>query len=188
MSPSNYEKEVQIALIRLDEAWNRLSRQIAADIKEQPLTIPLGQAYLLRLLDKRGPISMSELAASLGVKLSGCTALVDRAVEAGWVERKRDPADRRVVRVEVSAGVGIEIPACCSRIIMNTAQYIYYCPLFNKSLLEQDASKPTLGFFLDSLGFLKLAAGDMPLFTEDFPYPCFSRAGLIFDGGFKVRA
>ena len=104
MSQSSYEKEVQIALIRLDEAWNRLSRQIAADIKEQPLTIPLGQAYLLRLLDKRGPISMSEMAASLGVKLSGCTALVDRAVEAGWVERKRDPADRRVVRVEVSAG------------------------------------------------------------------------------------
>lgn len=102
MSQSNYEKEVQSALIHLDEAWSRLTRQITADIKEYPFTIPLGQAYLLRLLDKRGPMSMSELAASLGVKLSGCTALVDRAVEAGWVERQGDPTDRRIVRVAVS--------------------------------------------------------------------------------------
>ena len=45
---------------------------------------------------------MSEMANSLGITMSGCTALVDRAVEAGWVERQRDPNDRRVVLVGVS--------------------------------------------------------------------------------------
>ena len=42
------------------------------------------------------------MASSLGITMSGCTALVDRAVEAGWVERRRDPNDRRVVLVGVS--------------------------------------------------------------------------------------
>jgi len=34
--------------------------------------------------------------------MSACTALVDRAVQADLVERKRDPNDRRVVIVAVS--------------------------------------------------------------------------------------
>ena len=96
------EEKIQAALIRLDEAWSCLSRQISADIKEYPLSIPRSQVYLLRLLDRRGAISMSEMASSLGITMSGCTALVDRAVEAGWVERRRDPNDRRVVWVGVS--------------------------------------------------------------------------------------
>lgn len=102
MDQQRYEKEIQKALIRLDEAWSRLSRQIAADIKEFPVSIPSGQAYLLRLLERRGRMSMTDVANTLGVRLSGCTALVDRAVEAGWVERRRDPSDRRVVWVQVS--------------------------------------------------------------------------------------
>jgi DNA-binding MarR family transcriptional regulator len=101
MQPQSEEK-IQAALIRLDEAWSHLSRQISADIKEYPLAIPRSQVYLLRLLDRRGALSMSELANSLGITMSGCTAQVDRVVEAGWVERRRDPTDRRVVLVDVS--------------------------------------------------------------------------------------
>ncbi len=95
-------EKLEQALIHLDEVWHRFSRQIAADIKDYPLPVPLSQAYLLRLLDQRGALTMSDLATALGVKLSGCTALVDRSVEAGWVERRRDLRDRRVVWVEVS--------------------------------------------------------------------------------------
>jgi DNA-binding MarR family transcriptional regulator len=96
------EEEIKAALIRLDEAWSRLSRQISANIKECPFSIPHSQVYLLRLLDRRGAISMSDMANSLGITMSGCTALVDRAVAAGLVERRRDPNDRRVVLVGVS--------------------------------------------------------------------------------------
>ena len=96
------EEKIQAALIRLDEAWSHLLRRISADIKEYPLSIPHSQVYLLRLLDRRGAISMSDMANSLGISMSGCTALVDRVVEAGLVERRRDPNDRRVVLVGVS--------------------------------------------------------------------------------------
>ncbi len=96
------EEKIEAALIRFDEAWSHLFRRISADIKEYPLSFPRSQVYLLRLLDRRGAISMSEMANSLGISMSGCTALVDRAVEAGLVERWRDPNDRRVVLVGVS--------------------------------------------------------------------------------------
>lgn len=102
MEQDRQEERIEIALIRLDEAWSRLSRRISADIKEYPLSIPRSQVYLLRLLDRRGPLSMSEMANSLGVTMSACTALVDRAVQADLVERKRDSNDRRVVIVAVS--------------------------------------------------------------------------------------
>ena len=102
MNPQWPEEEIRAALIRLDEAWSRLSRQISADLKGSPRPIPLNQAHLLRLLDRKGDLSMSDLANLLGITLSGCTAVVDRAVEAGWVERKRDLNDRRVVLVGVN--------------------------------------------------------------------------------------
>lgn len=102
MNEEQLEEKLQTALIRLDEVWSQLIRQISADIKEYPHPIPLSQIYLLRLLDRRGALSMSELSNSLGVSMSACTALVDRAVAEGWVERQRNPNDRRVVLVGVS--------------------------------------------------------------------------------------
>ena len=102
MKQAGQEDKLQAVLIRLDEAWNRLLRQITADIKEYPHSIPRSQVYLLRLLDRRGVLSMSDISNSLGITLSGCTAVVDRAVEAELVERRRNPHDRRVVLVGVS--------------------------------------------------------------------------------------
>jgi DNA-binding MarR family transcriptional regulator len=66
------------------------------------LEAPPAQIFLLSLLDRLGPQRMSDLAALLGVTQSGCTALVDRTVHAGLVDRRRDPADRRVVWVELT--------------------------------------------------------------------------------------
>lgn len=94
---------LQKALIHLDEAWSHLLRRITADIKEYPYSIPSSQVYLLRLLDRLGPQRMSQLAAHLGISQGSCTPQVDRAVAAGLVERRRDPSDRRVVQVTISA-------------------------------------------------------------------------------------
>lgn len=90
-------------LVRLDEAWAQLYRRITAEIKEYPFALPIAQVNLLRLLDRLGTQRMSDLASHLDVTQSGCTALVDRAIEAGLVERYRDESDRRVVRVRLSA-------------------------------------------------------------------------------------
>ena len=94
--------QVEVALIRLDEAWSQLARRIAVDLKDHPCAVPQGQSYLLRLLDRRGPLCMSDLARYMDITQAGAATLVDRAVEAGLVERQRDLADRRVVRVVLS--------------------------------------------------------------------------------------
>lgn len=95
--------QLEQVLVRLDEAWAQLYRRIAAEIKEYPFALPIAQVNLLRLLDRLGTQRMSDLAAHLDVTQSGCTALVDRAIDAGLVERYRDEHDRRVVRVRLSA-------------------------------------------------------------------------------------
>jgi DNA-binding MarR family transcriptional regulator len=96
------EKQLEDVLVRLDEVGSQLFRRIASSMAECRFTIPPAQIFLLSLLDRLGPQRMSDLAALLGVTQSGCTALVDRTVYAGLVDRRRDPADRRVVWVELT--------------------------------------------------------------------------------------
>lgn len=59
------------------------------------------QAAVLRHLDE--PTPMSAIADHLGVDASYVTALVDRLEELGYVERRPDPADRRVKNIAITA-------------------------------------------------------------------------------------
>jgi DNA-binding MarR family transcriptional regulator len=60
------------------------------------------QFGVLSQIRDRDSLSMSELAAARNVALNTATSLVDRLVAAGLVERRGDPADRRVVRVALT--------------------------------------------------------------------------------------
>lgn len=46
--------------------------------------------------------TMSETAATLGVTTGTLTVAVDRLVRKGYIERRRDPSDRRVVRIQLT--------------------------------------------------------------------------------------
>jgi DNA-binding MarR family transcriptional regulator len=54
------------------------------------------QAHALRLLDPDQPLPMHELARKLEADASNVTGLTDRLERLGLVERRPDPADRRV--------------------------------------------------------------------------------------------
>jgi DNA-binding MarR family transcriptional regulator len=58
--------------------------------------------YLLEALSEKGPLAMRELAEHLFLKISTVTRLVDGLVKKRLVRRKRDPVDRRIVRVEMT--------------------------------------------------------------------------------------
>lgn len=63
------------------------------------------QYWLLRLLHRRGPMSISELADVLGVTGSSITTACKRLEKAGLVKRERqgDGCDERVVLVVLTA-------------------------------------------------------------------------------------
>jgi DNA-binding MarR family transcriptional regulator len=75
------------------------SRGVPAGVRVSP-----GHVQILIALT-RGPHSVGQLAEVLGVSPPAATQLVDRLVEHGMVERRHDPADRRVVLVDYVPGM-----------------------------------------------------------------------------------
>ena len=71
----------------------RVSAAIAAEMKPLGLSIP--QFDLLSTLTEAGGVTQQELAQRLYVTKGNVSGLVDRLVEAGLVERRRSPGDRR---------------------------------------------------------------------------------------------
>jgi DNA-binding MarR family transcriptional regulator len=56
----------------------------------------------LDILDTFGALSPSALARRAGVHPATMTGILDRLERGGWIERERDPADRRAVVVRVA--------------------------------------------------------------------------------------
>ena len=72
----------------------KMSREVSETLRI-PVVGP--QVELLELLGNQGPMKMSDLAAELGISLGAVTALADRMVRAGVIERQRSTTDRRVI-------------------------------------------------------------------------------------------
>ena len=72
----------------------RVDGAIARELKELGLSIP--QFDLLSTLTEQEGLSQQELAARLYVTKGNVSGLLDRMVEAGLVERRAIPGDRRL--------------------------------------------------------------------------------------------
>lgn len=68
-----------------------------AEIDDIDVTIP--QFVALDRISKKECPKMSDLSSDLGVTLGNITMMIDRLIKEGFVERKDDPSDRRIVRV-----------------------------------------------------------------------------------------
>lgn len=66
-------------------------------------TLTMQQLKLVALLRAHGPLGGHELARHLEVSMPTVSGIVDRLVERGMVERRDDPADRRVRLAALSA-------------------------------------------------------------------------------------
>lgn len=80
------------------ELMDRVAREMRPDLAEKwpevELTMP--QMKTLILLSN-GPLRMSDVADQIGSSYSATTAMIDRLVEKGLVEREHGTTDRRVV-------------------------------------------------------------------------------------------
>lgn len=63
----------------------------------------------LDLISRHGPLSPSALARLAGLHPATTTGVLDRLERGGWIERDRDPADRRGVVIRAARGRGAEV-------------------------------------------------------------------------------
>jgi DNA-binding MarR family transcriptional regulator len=64
--------------------------------------LSLPQLHAVHVLHEHGPVTLSELAALLGVSPPSASVMVDRLVEKGLLSRESSREDRRKVLVSVS--------------------------------------------------------------------------------------
>lgn len=77
-----------------------IEARIPEDVREELATVTFHQLEaLLCLASRGGGVTMNDLARAQNVSLSSCTALADRLIRQGLVERGQDASDRRVVRL-----------------------------------------------------------------------------------------
>ena len=89
------EQEACLNLLRTND---RLQIRFARLFREHGLTP--SQYNILRILRGEGaPLPILEIADRMVTVVPGITGLIDRLEEAGFVERRRCPEDRRVVYV-----------------------------------------------------------------------------------------
>ena len=88
----------------LTEVVARLRRTLRTSIRaDYPWeTLPMAQIELLMALQDRQPSRVGELAARLRLAGNTVSALVQQLVEAGFVQRGPDAADRRVAVVTLT--------------------------------------------------------------------------------------
>lgn len=90
-------------LLEFRTALRTFERWSADQARRQGLT-PAQHQLLLAVKghpDRRGP-TVSDVAGYLHVRHHSAVELIDRAVEAGLVERRRDEMDGRVVRLQAT--------------------------------------------------------------------------------------
>ncbi len=81
----------------------RLSTAIKKGSTEELLGVKLRQMMLLSYLRASAPAQQSQLCEALWLDPNNCVLLLNELEEIGYVERRRDPADRRRHVVELTA-------------------------------------------------------------------------------------
>jgi DNA-binding MarR family transcriptional regulator len=81
-----------------------ISNDLMAEQLEQLAgdALTFAQLKLLRLVARRGTLSVSDVAAFLGVSTAAASKAVDRLVRAGYLHRAASPDDRRALRVTIT--------------------------------------------------------------------------------------
>ena len=80
-----------------------LSQKRRLQAKLKPHGITLKQMYVLRQLDRRGPLNPSVIAEELYCDRPTATVIISNLEKKAWVRRKADPESKRRVLIELSA-------------------------------------------------------------------------------------
>ena len=100
---------------RLSRAIKESLRELGAQLSQlnhsvgTRLDLKAADLECLDLIARYGPLSPSTLARRAGLHPATMTGVLDRLERGGWIERGRDPSDRRGVVVQAARGRGAEV-------------------------------------------------------------------------------
>jgi DNA-binding MarR family transcriptional regulator len=102
----------------LGSRLKRLGERLQADVvevgRQQGLEVQAGQFPILVTIDRLGPLTITDLAAALGVSQPGVTRNVAGLVAAGLVQSRRIHEDQRHKRLTLTKA-GKQLVARCKR-------------------------------------------------------------------------
>jgi DNA-binding MarR family transcriptional regulator len=92
-------------VVEVDRAFRALFSAVVTGLDAAAAHLGINRTDLrcLEVLDRRGPLPAGALAAAVALSAAAVTKIVDRLVALGYVERARDPVDRRRVVVQTTA-------------------------------------------------------------------------------------
>lgn len=100
--PQSKEPSVRHILKLSDGIFNAMPINVPVEWLSSDLT--LAQLRLLLVLNTKGPMRMSDIAAALDIALPTATGIVENLVKKKFTARETDPSDRRLVICRLSAG------------------------------------------------------------------------------------
>ncbi|MBN1758708.1 MAG: MarR family transcriptional regulator [Chitinispirillaceae bacterium] len=115
---------------------------------EIDLTLSKHELFTLMLVERKGEITMSQIAAYVNVSMSTATGIVDRLVKNGFLVRNRTETDRRIVIIsltEKAKKLVAEIQGIATR----------YITLIGESLSDEE-KKFLFGIFTKIIGVLNM--------------------------------
>lgn len=102
MRAAERDVDASRAVVALARADGVISRQMEGELAPTGVTIPKFNVLMELAASPGGALPLSEVARRLLKSPPNVTTLIDRLEGDGWVRRRRDPGDRRVVTAEIT--------------------------------------------------------------------------------------
>ena len=90
--------------VEVGELWRSVNREIHEHFRQafRGSDLPFGVLFLLRHVDRQPGVTVSELARQAGIVKSHVSKMMEQLFRQGYVEKRADQADQRLVRVYVT--------------------------------------------------------------------------------------
>lgn len=88
----------------ISRLWRHVHRQMLALLRRagKEYDLPPFSLILLRHIEEEPGTTLSDLARRVGAAKSHTSTIVDQLVQEGYVEKRSDPADQRLVRLHMT--------------------------------------------------------------------------------------
>jgi DNA-binding MarR family transcriptional regulator len=85
----------------IGKLWHEINKQMHPRFRQavRGFNLPVTTLILLRLIDEEPGITISDLARKSGIVKSHVSKMVEQLVHQGFLEKRSDPEDQRLLRV-----------------------------------------------------------------------------------------